>query len=220
MLETLLQLDTNLLLFFNGQHSPFWDRFFWLFSSTVIWLPLYASLLFAIFKAHGWRGLWTLLAIALVITLCDQIASGLLKPLFERPRPSREPALEGLIHLVNSYRGGRFGFVSSHASNSFGLALFTSLLFRKPGYVFFIFMWALLNSYSRIYLGVHYPGDIVGGMLVGLLSAGLVYFLYKRFTNRLQTPLSNPGISYPSGTVVYTGLVSIAMLLLAARELF
>lgn len=142
------------------------------------------AIAFVFFNRFQVRGVWTVLAVGLVILLCDQIASGLFKELFERLRPSHEPSLEGIVRLVNGKRGGKFGFVSSHAANSFGLALFTALLFRKWYFTLVVFLWAMANSYSRIYMGLHYPGDILGGLIVGVLVAIFVYWLFKRFSFR------------------------------------
>lgn len=128
--------------------------------------------------------MWPLLALVFVILLCDQISSSFFKAFFERLRPSHEPSLEGIVRLVNGKKGGRFGFVSSHAANSFGLAMFTALLFRKWYFSLVIFLWALVNSYSRIYMGLHYPGDIIGGLLLGLFCGAFVYWLFKRFSFR------------------------------------
>jgi undecaprenyl-diphosphatase len=118
-----------------------------------------------------------LLGIALVILLSDQVASGLIKPLAERLRPSHEPTLSGMVHIVNDYTGGKYGFVSSHASNMFGLAFFMLFLVRRKWFSITIIIWASLISYSRIYLGVHYPGDVIGGAIVGSMSAVLAYWL-------------------------------------------
>src|SRR5690606_10267096 len=162
------QLDTELLLYINGINSPFGDYFFSMYTDIVIWVPMYILILYTIFKKHGMRGFWILLALVLVLTLCDQISSSLITPAVAHLRPSSETSHECLIVLVNGYRRGRYGFISSHAAYSFGLAAFSALLFRRPAYTIFIFLWAIINSYSRMYLGVHYPGDILGGTILGL----------------------------------------------------
>lgn len=183
-METLLQADRELLLYLNSVHAPLWDNFFWIFTSIPVWIPFYLAIVFVFFKRFEACGLWPLLALVFVILLCDQISSSFFKEFFERLRPSHEPSLEGIVRLVNGKKGGKFGFVSSHAANSFGLAMFTALLFRKWYFSLVIFLWALVNSYSRIYMGLHYPGDIIGGLLLGLLCGTFVYWLYKRFSFR------------------------------------
>ncbi|RXQ97555.1 phosphatase PAP2 family protein [Ancylomarina salipaludis] len=176
MLETLNQLDQELLLFLNSLHSPFFDSLMYLISGKLVWGLFYLSIIVHIYKTYGWRNcIYLVIAIALVITCCDQMASGILKPTFQRFRPSRSPELADLVHIVNGYRGGKYGFASSHAANVFGLATFCSLLFRKRYISIFLFSWAVVVSYSRIYLGVHYPGDIIVGTIIGLLFGYAIY---------------------------------------------
>jgi undecaprenyl-diphosphatase len=150
--------------------------------------------LFFLFKDNGIRTFWYLLFLALTILLADNISSSLFKPLVERLRPTHDPSLMKLIHTVHGYTGGLYGFVSSHAANTFGAALFTSLLLRNRRLSFVFFAWAILTSYSRMYLGVHFPLDILGGMVVGLLSGAFCYLLMEllspKIFNRSNLPAS------------------------------
>ena len=121
--------------------------------------------------------------VGLVILLADRISSGFFKPFFHRFRPTHDPEIMGLVDVVNGYRSGKYGFLSGHAANSFGVITFVSLLIRRKGFTFALIIWAALNCYSRIYLGVHFPGDILCGTLLGCLIGVLVYYLY-RFLNK------------------------------------
>ncbi len=178
LFEQLLEFDKNLLLCLNSYHSPLWDNFFWIITTTAVWLPLYFTLAYIFIKNYSVRGVWFVVFIAILIVLCDQISSSIFKVFFERLRPSREPFLRDIVHIVGNKRGGMYSFVSSHATNSFGLAMFLSLIFRNRWFNVVIFFWATLFSYSRIYLGLHYPGDILGGAILGISIAGMVYALY------------------------------------------
>jgi len=184
LIDSLIQLDKELLLFLNSFHNGYWDNFFWMFTSKEVWIPLYLTIAYVIFKNHGARGLVTMLAITLLIVLCDQISTNVFKHGFERFRPSHDEDLKYMVHLINGKRGGLYGFVSSHSTNSFGLAMFTSLLFRNRTYTVFIFIWAAINAYSRIYMGVHFPGDIIGGFLLGIILGRIVYGIYLRVVPR------------------------------------
>ena len=180
-MDTLIQLDKELLLWLNSHNTPFWDVIMMFFTRKEFWIPLYLLLLYQIYKVKGKEALWWILGAFFLIFLCDQISTQLFKNVFERFRPSHDPSLEGIVNLVSGYKGGRYGFVSSHATNSFGFALFTSLLFRNRLYTLFIFSWSLLVIYTRIYLGVHFPGDVIGGMILGLILGYGVYRLTKWF---------------------------------------
>ncbi len=181
MFETLQQLDQHLLLTLNSLHTPYWDHFMWFVSAKLTWAPMYAALLFVLYKNFNFRiASLTLIAIVLTIVYADQISASVIRPLVERMRPSNpDNPLSEFIHLVNGKRGGRYGFPSCHAANSFGLAFMIWFLLRQKGLSFFLLGWAILNSYSRIYLGVHYPGDLIGGLLVGLSGAALIYGLFR-----------------------------------------
>ncbi len=227
MIHTLIELDKDLLIFLNSFFTPFWDNFFWMFTSKEIWVPLYLTIAYVIFKSHGIKGIVTMLFIGLLITMCDQISTSFFKEVFQRYRPSHDPDLKYLVHLINGKRGGSYGFVSSHAANSFGLAMFTSLLFRNKIYTLFIFLWATVNSYSRIYMGVHFPGDILGGLLLGLLLGQLVYELYLRIITRFvvishhNKRLLKSGIADSFGKdarlIYFTIIIMTGTLLLASK---
>jgi len=138
-------------------------------TETFVWTPLYATLIYLVIKIYGKSSIWILLGVALTILLCDRITSGFMKPFFARLRPSHEPSLEGLLHLVNDYRGGLYGFASSHAADTFGVAMFVWLSLKKYyRWIWVVFVWAALMTYTRIYLGVHYPSDILVGALIGM----------------------------------------------------
>ncbi len=194
MLETLNSLDTRLFFLLNGFHSPFFDNFMFAFSGKWTWVPFYISLLYILIRTWEKQSVWIILALVLCIVFADQVSSGIIKNLVQRYRPSRTEDFEGLVHIVKGYRGGRFGFVSSHAANTFALALFCSLLFRNKTFTTILFVWAFITSYSRIYLGVHYPGDISGGIVVGILSALVCFYLLKKY--RPQILCEKPEITY------------------------
>jgi undecaprenyl-diphosphatase len=196
MIEYLIELDKDVFIFLNGFHTPFLDSVMLLISEKLVWLPLYTYLIFLIFKDYSKEAWFVLIGITLTVTLADQITTGLMKPYFARLRPSHEPSLESLIHIVDNYKGSKFGFASSHAANTFGGATFLFLLFRKARkWVVTLFAWAAIVTYSRIYLGVHYPGDIVVGSLVGVL-AGIAGYKFYQWLKRLadKRNINSPGI--------------------------
>ena len=191
MLENLLAYERDIFLSLNGCHTPFFDNFFWLYSGKIIWLPLAIVILICLINKRNWREtVLVLLSIFLVILLCDQFASHICKPLFTRFRPTHHPDFMDKVKIVYNYRGGMYGFISSHAANAFGFATFMYLLLRNKWLSFSLFLWAVVNSYSRIYLGVHFISDIVPGALSGILWGFLVYYLFIRVTSHLKLPIS------------------------------
>ena len=180
MLERLIEIDKSVLLFFNGGHSAYLDKVMWIYSGKLIWLPLVLVILWAIFyKKKFAEAFLVLVMVVLVATLCDQISSSLIKPFFARFRPAQDPDFSSLVQIVNGYRGGRYGFVSIHAANSFGVVPFVILLYRNKWLSFTCLLWAVFNCYSRMFLGVHFPGDILFGSLLGIIIGVGVWFLYK-----------------------------------------
>lgn len=181
----LLEIDKRILLFLNGMHSPLMDEIMWFFSRVPVWIPLYVLLVVFIVLKFGKKSWLIIPIIALLIACSDQTSVHFFKNVFHRLRPSHEPSLKGLLHFVHNYHGGLYGFISSHASNTFALATFLSLLFRKKWFSWTIFVWAGIVSYSRIYLGVHYPGDVVCGALWGVFLATIFFAVYRRLESIL-----------------------------------
>lgn len=182
-------MERDLFFALNGSESLFLDNAMWTISGRLIWIPLYLFILFLLFyRVPKREGLLAALFLILVFVACDQVSSSLFKPLFERFRPTHHPDFKDLVDTVNDYRGGRFGFISGHATNSFGLAVFVLLLFKHRALTVASLFWATLNSYTRIYLGVHFISDIIAGMIVGTLIALLLYSLYRFTRRRLIKP--------------------------------
>ncbi|OHX66450.1 phosphatase PAP2 family protein [Flammeovirga pacifica] len=164
--------ERSLFLFLNGMHTPASDSFFWWLTTPINSWPLYAFLLIFSYVKFGWKDtLITLIGLGIAIGLADVMASQILKPLIHRPRPSHDPAIQDLVHTLNGYKGGPLGFVSSHASTSMAIALFFYNAWKQRfPWAVLLFVWAIVYSYSRIAVGVHFVGDILGGWFIGWLA--------------------------------------------------
>ena len=220
-MDYLIHIDQQWLLAINGWHSEWADMLMWYISKSTTWLPLYALLVglivyrFGILSPslcrEGRRGssllrvLIILAGFAVAVGVSDFVSSGIIKPWVCRLRPTHEPALAGMLHLVNGYTGGLYGFVSSHAANTMACALLFALLYRNKYATVGLMLWVALNCYSRMYLGVHYPADIIGGLAIGALMATLTYGMVRRLVERVDERSEGVGAScrWPEGDEDY-----------------
>ncbi|MEP1086902.1 phosphatase PAP2 family protein [Algoriphagus sp.] len=183
MIEKIKLWDEELFLRLNSFHTDWLDVVFFQLTETVTWIPFYILLFYFIYKVNPANSWWVLGGIAMTILIADQTTSAWMKPFFERLRPCHEERWEGIIHNYGRC-GGLFGFASSHAANTFGLAVFLNLKMKgKLRFLPLLFLWAAVISYTRIYLGVHYPMDIIVGAFVGGL-AGLISWIVVVFIRR------------------------------------
>ena len=185
MLEALREIDRELFIFLNNNHSEFWDPIMILISERFFWFPAYLALIIYLIYTFRRRGLAKLVMALIAVGAADVISSRIFKPNFARLRPCHDPDLSEVINIVSGC-GGQFGFISSHASTTFALATFMFLVL-PPQYKWFkitLLVWAFLISYSRIYLGVHYPGDVLAGALLGALMAWICEKFYQRVLRR------------------------------------
>ncbi|MBP9018867.1 MAG: phosphatase PAP2 family protein [Rikenellaceae bacterium] len=196
MFEKLIDLDKSLFLILNHATNPFLDKVMVLASEKYTWLPLYIVIAFFIFfkienggtiRLRPFKPAFLILAGAfLTFALTDIISASVIKDLVQRLRPGHDPEIGELARLLDG-KGGMYGFVSSHAANVFGLATFTTLCFKKKWYAFFIFFWAILVSYSRIYVGRHFPLDVICGAMLGFLTGWIIY----KFKNLIAERINN-----------------------------
>ncbi|MEO8088089.1 MAG: phosphatase PAP2 family protein [Bacteroidota bacterium] len=199
MFEILKSADKELFLFLNGMHNSFFDFVMYWASNRFIWIPFYAVLLFLVIRTFQKKSVLVLVLIAAMITVSDQVSSSIVKNSVHRLRPCHNPEIESQVHLVNGECGGSFGYFSSHASNSFALAVFLILIFRKKAnqagvkqvakpvvkisnLAVILFSYSGIVSYSRIYLGSHYPLDVITGIVFGTLLSFIFAKIFFRVT--------------------------------------
>lgn len=176
-----MSADKAATVFLNRDMGAAADSIFWILSSKFVWVPVALMFLYLLVKKKDYN--WTMkiaivLGLVITITLCDQITSSLFKPLVARFRPSHDIEICTMLHYVHGYRGGNYGFMSSHAANAFGAAVFGTKIIRNKYFTALLFTTAILVTYSRIYLGVHFLGDVVCGAAIGIMvSLAVCYIL-------------------------------------------
>ncbi len=180
-METITNIDSDLFLFLNGLHVDWLDKVMIAITQMWVWVPLYLLLIYWTVKQYGKRCWWVFLAVGVVVLCSDQLSAHVCKPLFQRLRPCYNPDLQDLIYLPKGMAGGRYGFVSSHAANTFAVAAFlTAALHKNYKWIgIVLYFWAFISSYSRIYLGFHYPGDILCGALLGILIGLILWKVFQ-----------------------------------------
>lgn len=178
--NTLSEIDKYLLLSINGCDSIFWDGCMKVYTTIGIWIPVIVILVYLLIKNNSFKDFILLLIfVSAVVGLTDLISSGFCKPFFERWRPTRDPMLMHIVDVVDGIRGKDYGFTSSHAANSFGIATFLILLIKNRALTSSLIIWATINAFTRLYLGVHYPGDVIVGTLIGVIVGWTMYKFYR-----------------------------------------
>lgn len=187
-IQELNELDHQLTLAINGSDSLFWDNVMYTVTDTLSWSLVMLALIIIVFKNNTWReALLVFVMMGLLIFVADRLCSGWVKPTVARWRPTQDPQLMYLFDVVREYRGGRFGFFSGHACNTFCVAMFLSWVFRHGLVTAVLFFWAASTTFTRLYLGVHYLGDVLVGMIVGCLLGAVFYLILRLIQKRMRS---------------------------------
>lgn len=218
LLDTLSKWDTLVTLAINGFHCDYLDNFMMMYSGRFIWIPLYVSLFVVMVRNFPLKAVvCNLLLVVLLITFCDQIVSTGIRPYIYRLRPANlDNPISTMIHVVDGYRGGRYGFPSAHAANCWGAFFFVSYVFRRNVLSYVLALWAFVMCWSRVYLGVHYVGDVLCGMLVGFVNASIIYYLFQHYLHKYAQqfrPAANPCRLYTPAVIC--GIETLFMLVVA-----
>ena len=213
LIQYLINLDCHIFLAINGMHSPYWDSFMYLVSGKFIWIPLYVTFLLVLLKNFNYRVVLTiLLTIGFIILITDTFTSQIVRPAVARLRPSNlESPISEMVHIVDGVRGGSYGFPSAHAGNCLGLAFFICYLLRRNWLSLFMIVWAMVISYSRMYLGVHYFGDLFVGMLFAFVGSTIAYLVLLR----LNGPCHARELRYPYWPV-WVGQATFLLIFISA----
>lgn len=219
LFHTLMDWDASLTLWVNGMHTNYWDNFMEMYSMRFVWLPFYLSFAFVLIRYYSLKfAVFCIAAAVILLVMNDQLCSSVIRSSVERLRPSNlDNPISAFIHIVDGHRGGRRGFPSAHATNSWGATFFVIYIFRRRLLGVTMVLWAFLTCYSRLYLGVHYLGDTLGGLLLGLVNATLVCYLFRMWKPEMIKAFkqNSPGApSFYLPVMMYLATVA-GMLLLA-----
>lgn len=207
-IDALIQFDKSLLLWFNGSDSLFIDGLAQILTAAITWIPLYVALFYVVLRNNeSMKQILLILGCAaLCIVLAGTIDDTIVKPYVARPRPTHDVQIGMLVDVVDGYRGGKYGFFSAHAANTFSIAVFFSILIRNKFLTLILIFWSLLNCWTRVYLGVHYPGDILCGLLWGGFVGCIIYFIYYKINRKITTGMRFVSSQYTSTGYSYTDI--------------
>lgn len=225
-IDSFLALDREVLSWFNDSDSLFLDQLVWLLTQGLTWIPMYVALFYLVIKNNETMTQIMIIVgcVALCLLLSSGVTNGIVKPLVARPRPSLDPLFKYTVQVVDGHRNSGFSFFSAHAANTMAIAVFFCLLVRDRLLSGTLLLWSLVNAWTRLYLGLHYPSDILCGLLWGTVAGLVGYAVFYRLYYKTSPPVTyissqytNTGYSRSDIDVVLTVLVlTVAVLILMA----